>query len=147
MRSVPVLLSVFATSSVEGLRPRVLHSVRARVRCLSVSGPIWGSGNPAEPLVELYTKEGCTLCDDAKAVLESCRDGAPHALTAVDITDADKTEWFDKYKYDIPVLHIDGKYWTKHRVTQTEALKAIEEASAGEFEARRGQPDAARLEK
>jgi len=33
----------------------------------------------------------------------------------VDIIDADKTEWWDKYKYDIPVLHIDGQYWAKHR--------------------------------
>jgi len=64
----------------------------------------------------------------------------------VDITDADKKRWFDRYKYDIPVLRIDGVYWAKHRISVEEAKKGIEEAMGGSFEVRGGEPDASRLE-
>ena len=129
------------------LAARALQSPRTRARHLrhfSVSGPVYeGDG----PTVELYTKEGCTLCDDAKAVLDALRADAPHSLVAVDITDADKTELWDKYKYDIPVLAIDGVYWTKHRVTEMDARAALAEAATGQFRERPGEPDASRLER
>ena len=92
------------------LAARALQPPRTRARPsrhFSVSGPVYeGDG----PTIELFTKEGCTLCDDAKAVLDALRNDAPHSLVAVDITDADKTELWDRYKYDIPVLAIDGVY-------------------------------------
>lgn len=51
----------------------------------------------------------CTLCD-------ICMCMCMHVIQ-VDITDEDKKEWWDKYKYDIPVLHVNGDYWIKHRTT------------------------------
>ena len=73
----------------------------------SVSGIIYSAGDD-EPSVQLFTKAGCTLCDVAKGVLASASAERPHTLQAVDITDADKAEWWAKYKYDIPVLHINN---------------------------------------
>ena len=67
-----------------------------------------------------------------------------HSLEAVDITDSENAEWFAKYKYDIPVLHIGEQYWTKHRLTEAEALEALGAAARGAFVARRGEPDAER---
>jgi len=96
--------------------------------------------------VKLFTKEGCTLCDKVKDVLESVREDQPHSLYAVDITDDDKQDWFDKYKYDIPVLHINDIYWTKHRLSAEDAIAAIDEANRGDFTLREGEPDASRLE-
>ncbi len=58
----------------------------------SVTGVVY-SAPPGAPTVSLYTKEGCTLCDEAKAVLMRAEEQIPHTLEAVDITDADKTEW------------------------------------------------------
>ena len=78
----------------------------------SVSGIVYSAGD-GQPTVELFTKAGCTLCDVAKGVLKSASAEQPHTLVAVDITDADKTEWWSKYKYDIPVLHINNIYWAK----------------------------------
>ena len=89
----------------------------------SVSGLIYQS--PSGPTVQLFTKAGCTLCDKAKEVLADIAKEQPHALEAVDITDPDKRQWWDKYKYDIPVLHINGKYWAKHRITIEESLDAL----------------------
>ena len=87
------------------------------------------------------------MCDDAKAVLDALRADAPHSLIAVDITDEDKTQLWDRYKYDIPVLAIDGVYWTKHRINTNEARAALTEAAAGSFKERPGEPDASRLER
>ena len=139
MRRQLLALTTLAARALQPPRTRARH-----LRHFSVSGPVYeGDG----PTVELFTKEGCTLCDDAKAVLDALRADAPHSLIAVDITDADKTELWDRYKYDIPVLHVDGAYWTKHRVTADDALAALAEARGGAFAPRPGQPDAARLER
>lgn len=111
---------------------------------VSVTGPIYVSTEGPE--IKLFTKEGCTLCDKVKEVLEAIKEDNPHSLYAVDITDDDKKEWFDKYKYDIPVLHACDVYWTKHRLTEEDAIGGIAEASSGSFEKRQGEPNAAQYE-
>ena len=45
------------------------------------------------------------------------------------------------------MLHIDGAYWTKHRLSAEEAAAALGESAAGGFAARPGEPDAERLER
>ncbi|RLV90216.1 hypothetical protein DV515_00014523, partial [Chloebia gouldiae] len=37
-------------------------------------------------------------------------------LQEVDITLPENSVWYDKYKYDIPVFHLNGKFLMKHRV-------------------------------
>ena len=113
----------------------------------SVSGVLYASSVPKAPLVKLYTKAGCTLCDVAKDVLASIQSQQPHSLEAVDITDPEHAEWWSKYKYDIPVLHIDGVYWAKHRITVEQSIEALAAARDGPFEPQRGEPDAGRLER
>ena len=110
----------------------------------SVTGVVY-SADADRPTVQLFTKAGCTLCDVAKGVLASASAESPHTLEAIDITDADKAEWWDKYKYDIPVLHVGDAYWTKHRVTLDEVEAALAEAASGAFEAREGEPNAKEL--
>ena len=112
----------------------------------SVSGTLY-TATDAAPAVRLFTKEGCTLCDVAKEVLASAAEEQQHSLEAVDITDSENAEWFAKYKYDIPVLHINGQYWAKHRITLDDTLAALQAAQEGSFEAQRGEPDAGRLER
>ena len=90
----------------------------------SVTGVIYSAPSD-KPKVTLFTKAGCTLCDVAKDVLKTTAEDRPHTLEAVDITDPEHAEWWDKYKYDIPVLHVEGKYWAKHRITVQEALDAL----------------------
>jgi len=34
-----------------------------------------------------------------------------HFRVQVDITDPGNEKWWDKYKYDIPVLHVQGRYF------------------------------------
>uniref|UniRef100_A0A8C0QQR8 Glutaredoxin-like protein n=1 Tax=Chelonoidis abingdonii TaxID=106734 RepID=A0A8C0QQR8_CHEAB len=37
-------------------------------------------------------------------------------LQEVDITLPENAVWYDKYKYDIPVFHLNGQFLMKHRV-------------------------------
>jgi glutaredoxin len=99
------------------------------------------------PNVKLFTKDGCTLCDKVKETLHSMYEELPHSLEAIDITDEDHTEWYDKYKYDIPVLHINGQYWAKHRLSEGEARSGLHEARTGIFNVREGEPNAGAMER
>jgi hypothetical protein len=113
----------------------------------SVTGTVYTVEDGGAPKVSLFTKEGCTLCDQVKDILVSVRDEFPHSLEAVDITDADKTDWYERYKYDIPVLHINGHYWIKHRITAEEAVRGMTKAKQGTFHSASGEPDAGALER
>mmetsp|Transcript_18257 Transcript_18257/g.61572 ORF Transcript_18257/g.61572 Transcript_18257/m.61572 type:complete len:157 (+) Transcript_18257:120-590(+) len=153
MRVLPLYVAsaVRCVSAIGARRPApwgTRSSLRRRLTLASVTGPVYEDAGA--PTVAMYTKADCTLCDVAKGVLAACRAGAPHTLELVDITDESNSAWFEKYKYDIPVLHIDGEYWTKHRLTAADALAAITEARerklrGGAFEKRRGEPDASKF--
>ena len=80
-------------------------------------------------------------------VLQEFREEIPHSLDQVDITDEAHAEWHAKYKYDIPVLHLNGQYWLKHRTTNDEVRAGLLEALAGRLEARTGEPNAEAMER
>lgn len=54
--------------------------------------------------VKLFTKSGCGLCDEVKAILDTLQENFPHELIEVDITKDDSL--FQRYRYTIPVVHI-----------------------------------------
>lgn len=115
----------------------------------SVTGPIYNVDDSNAPMVTLFTKDGCTLCDKVKDVLGSIKDKEEynHSLRAIDITDDEHQDWYSKYKYDIPVLHIDGQYWIKHRLSEDEAITGLQEAKEGTFSSPPGEPDADKMER
>lgn len=81
-------------------------------------------------------------------VLASVEPELPHRLEAVDITDEAHAEWFSKYKYDIPVLHVGDKYWTKHKLSQEEARDGLAKARRDSFHSpNQGEPDAGEMER
>ncbi|MER7002094.1 glutaredoxin family protein [Dactylosporangium sp. NPDC000555] len=60
----------------------------------------------------LYTRPGCHLCEDAKAVLDRVAAATGEGFTEIDITGDDDLE--EEYGFRIPVLLLDGKehgYW------------------------------------
>ena len=63
-----------------------------------------------------------------------------HTLEAVDITDPGNEHWQRAYQYDIPVLHLNDKFWIKHRLTEAVAKEGLDLASNGLFEAQDGEP-------
>lgn len=66
-------------------------------------------------LVVIYSRPGCHLCEEAKAIMKSAGCDGEYTLREIDIeTDA---ELLERYCYDIPVITVDGQKAFKHRLT------------------------------
>jgi glutaredoxin len=57
--------------------------------------------------ITLYGKVGCHLCDDARALLDELAADVEFDLREIDIL-GDST-LYERYKYRIPVIAIDGR--------------------------------------
>lgn len=72
-----------------------------------------------------FTRDGCPLCTEALAVLEALhRRRGDFDYELVDITT--DPHWFREYKWDIPVVHIDGEFAFKHRLDPAELAAALD---------------------
>lgn len=71
----------------------------------------------------LYTKPGCHLCDEMKAIIDRVGRRVPIAMEEIDISTDD--ELTRRYGLEIPVLLIDDRPGAKHRVTEDELLRRI----------------------
>jgi len=67
-------------------------------------------------LVELYSKQDCYLCDQARSVLEQVRKEIPFDLSEVKITPGDP--WYDQFKESIPVIYVGKKFTFRYRVDE-----------------------------
>ncbi|MFK2825443.1 glutaredoxin family protein [Bacillus sp. B190/17] len=57
--------------------------------------------------VYFYTRAQCSLCIEAKAVLELVQEDTPFCLHERNIDESD--EWTEKYALMIPVIEVDGE--------------------------------------
>jgi glutaredoxin len=64
--------------------------------------------------VIVYSRPGCHLCDEAKTAIVSA--GCSDRFTLEEINIESDAELLRKYKYDIPVVLIDGAEAFRHRV-------------------------------
>ena len=65
--------------------------------------------------VVLYTKPACHLCDEMKAQMSAARCDDLYALEEVDIEQ--DAELSARYRYEIPVLCINGVEAFRHRLS------------------------------
>lgn len=75
------------------------------------------------PLVEIYSKDGCHLCDVARLVVERVRTRHPFNLTEVKIQPG--TETFEVYKELIPVIFVNGERAFTYKVTESELIELV----------------------
>ncbi|XP_022655301.1 glutaredoxin-like protein C5orf63 homolog [Varroa jacobsoni] len=95
-------------------------------RCLSSNSHKSDHGAPKKPVLTLFTKDVCPLCEKAKLEIA---DFLPHV--EFQIVDIEKDpELYSKYKYDIPVFHLNGKFLFKHRANKEVLGKALRALSA-----------------
>jgi glutaredoxin-like protein DUF836 len=71
----------------------------------------------------LYSRPGCHLCDDMKAVIARVARVVPSTLTEVDISTDPELD--SRYGVEIPVLLVDGKKAAKHRVTEADLMRIL----------------------
>jgi glutaredoxin len=80
-------------------------------------------------IVRIYSKPNCCLCDQAKAVLERVRERIPFDLIEEDIRADPAT--FTAYRYDIPVVIIDGRDTFKLRLEESEVEASLQRGLSG----------------
>lgn len=78
--------------------------------------------------VVLYGKAGCCLCDECEILLASLRDEFVFTLQKVDIRDDEKLR--ERWKFQIPVVTIDGKNRLALRITVPRLRRAFQRAQA-----------------
>ena len=76
-----------------------------------------------KPHVIVYSRPGCHLCDEAKHAIRSA--GVDNLFTLEEINIESDPELLRKYKYDIPVITIDGREAFRHRVDARQFRKEI----------------------
>jgi hypothetical protein len=73
----------------------------------------------------IFSKPGCHLCDDMKAVVERVirASGLPITVDQIDITTDPDLE--ARYGMEIPVLLVDGRKAAKYRITDAELRRLL----------------------
>lgn len=69
-------------------------------------------------VVTFFTKPDCTLCRAALYVVKRVRVNVPFDLEIVDISATGSEKWWDAYRNDIPVVHLNGEEIFRHRVDE-----------------------------
>ncbi|HYH98324.1 glutaredoxin family protein [Hyalangium sp.] len=79
--------------------------------------------------VDIYSKPSCSLCDEAIDVVERVRARIPFELRIISILEdpAAMMAW----RYDIPVVVIDGELAFKHRVDEGALEARIQNGQGG----------------
>ena len=77
----------------------------------------------------LYSRPGCHLCDEMKAVIDRVARSIPVALDVVDISTDPRLD--AQYGLEIPILLVDGKKAAKYRVTEEELARILRARRSG----------------
>nr|XP_042119829.1 glutaredoxin-like protein C5orf63 homolog isoform X1 [Peromyscus maniculatus bairdii] len=68
-------------------------------------------------------QDPCPLCDEAREVLKPYKDR--FILQEVDITLPENSTWYERYRFDIPVFHLNGQFLMMHRVNTSKLEKQL----------------------
>jgi glutaredoxin len=68
-----------------------------------------------KPHVTFYTKPGCHLCEEAKREIQAAGIEDEYTFEEVDIEQ--DAEAYERYKFEIPVITVDGHKAFKYRLT------------------------------
>ena len=76
-----------------------------------------------KPELTFFTKDNCQLCDEAMESL------APHlhlvTVRTVDIEEEGNEDWYDKYRYEIPVFFLNKKFLCKNKIDLQKFLTEV----------------------
>lgn len=66
------------------------------------------------PTLTLFTKDPCPLCDDVKEQLKSFSSRCKLKLVYID--EKENERYLRLYRYEIPVLFLNGEFLCKHKL-------------------------------
>ena len=76
--------------------------------------------------VIIYSRPGCHLCDEAKRAIESAQCANEYTLDEINIES--DLDLLGRYRYEIPVVTIDGEEAFRHRLTPEEFKQRLRQA-------------------
>ena len=79
--------------------------------------------------VIIYSKPGCHLCEEAKVAMRAANCAALYVLDEVNIES--DPELLARYRFDIPVIMIDGVEEFRHRLTAAEFKERLLRSGGG----------------
>src|ERR1700752_1115484 len=79
----------------------------------------------------LYSRPGCHLCDEMKAIIASGVRTIQTPVTVEEIDISTDPELESRHGLEIPVLLVDGKKVAKYRVTEEELMRILTARARG----------------
>jgi thiol-disulfide isomerase/thioredoxin len=77
----------------------------------------------------IFSKPGCHLCDEMKAVVNRVAQSIPLRLEEIDISTSRELE--ERYGLEIPVLMVEGKKAAKYRIGEEELRRVLAGRAGG----------------
>ena len=77
----------------------------------------------------LYSRPGCHLCDEMKAVVHRAIGSIQEPMTIEEIDISTDPDLEARYGLEIPVLLVNGKKTAKYRITDAEILRVLRDRS------------------
>jgi len=74
--------------------------------------------------VELFSGRHCSLCDKAKTLIEKVRRELPFNLRETLVEPG--SSHYEEYRDHIPVVHINGTFFCRHRVNEEEFRRTLQ---------------------
>jgi thiol-disulfide isomerase/thioredoxin len=79
----------------------------------------------------IYSRPGCHLCDEMKAIVQRVARSAPGPIRIEEIDISTDPDLEARYGVEIPVLFVDGKKAAKYRVTEEDLTRILIARSRG----------------
>lgn len=73
--------------------------------------------------VVIYSRPGCHLCDEMKAVVDRVGESVALEVAEIDVSGDPALE--ERYGLEIPVLLVDGRKVAKYRITASELRRIL----------------------
>jgi glutaredoxin len=74
-------------------------------------------------IIEIYSRPGCHLCDEAKKTILDAAPRFPFQLVEINVED--NPQWEAEHGQDIPVVFINGRKAFKHRVSTAALVRYL----------------------
>lgn len=82
------------------------------------------------PQVILYTRPGCGLCEEAEEAIETVR--VRRAFEFIQRNILDDQDDYQKYRFEIPVILLDGREIARHHLSPAALDAALDALSSGD---------------
>ena len=79
----------------------------------------------------IYSRPGCHLCDEMKAIVHRVADAVEPPLTVEEIDISTDPDLEVRHGLEIPVLLVDGKKVAKYRVTEDSLTRLVRDRTGG----------------